>query len=254
MEDLTRLHVGGNINDQSLEQRNIIKDPPKARAPAAPKTSLSSLTDAHNRTTTSKYHGFVSSFERHKKYMHDLVHYYGGKAPKAPEGENDFVVLQKNYQFIRDEFEDLQKLEEGNEIEKYEAKISLAYYQKLHKEYALTDLSRFETGKIGLMWRTDQQVISGKGQFICGAIDCEISKNLKEMELDFAYKENHVEKNELVKVALCELCAYKLNYKRIKDKEKKLRKEEKKEKKKLKKRKREKTKERKSKKHKSVHE
>jgi protein FRA10AC1 len=28
------------------------------------------------------------------------------------------------------------------------------YYSKLYKEYALVDLSRYETGQIGCRWRT----------------------------------------------------------------------------------------------------
>ena len=39
---------------------------------------------------------------------------------------------------------------------------------KLFKEYAIADLSRHKEGRVGLRWRT-QEVVSGRGQFICGA-------------------------------------------------------------------------------------
>ena len=237
--DFAQQHKGGalTVDDQLLEHRRQMKDPPKARAAAAPKKPLDAYTVEHNRKVSAQARGFVSSFERHKKYMKDVVHYYGGKVPKAAEGENDFAILQRNFQFIRDEYDDVETLEEGTNKEKYEAEISLAYYQKLHKEYALANLTRFETGEIGLMWRTDQQVISGKGQFVCGNVDCDAMEGLKEFEMEFGYKENEQQKLELVKISLCPVCAYKLNYKRIQDKEKQERKRKRKEEKKAKKRK-----------------
>ena len=40
---------------------------------------------------------------------------------------------------------------------------------KLYKEYAIADLSRHREGKVGLRWRTQKEVVSGRGQFICAA-------------------------------------------------------------------------------------
>lgn len=40
---------------------------------------------------------------------------------------------------------------------------------KLFREYAVADLSRYKEGKVGLRWRTQQEVVNGAGQFECGA-------------------------------------------------------------------------------------
>ena len=40
---------------------------------------------------------------------------------------------------------------------------------KLFKEYAIADLSRHKEGKVGLRWRTQKEVVAGRGQFSCGA-------------------------------------------------------------------------------------
>ena len=43
------------------------------------------------------------------------------------------------------------------------------YYDALHKEYAICDLSRWREGAVGLRWRTAAEVTSGKGERICAA-------------------------------------------------------------------------------------
>lgn len=40
---------------------------------------------------------------------------------------------------------------------------------KLFKEYAIADLTRYKEGRVGLRWRTQREVVSGRGQFSCGA-------------------------------------------------------------------------------------
>ncbi|CAL5340556.1 unnamed protein product [Camellia sinensis] len=65
--------------------------------------------------------------------------------------------------------------------------------------------------KIGLRWRTEKEVVSGKGQFV-----------------NFSYFEAGENKQALVKLVTCERCAEKLLYKKMKEKEQ-LRKREKEE-------------------------
>ena len=57
-------------------------------------------------------------------------------------------------------------------------RIAKRYYDKLFKEYALADLSRYKEGKIGFRWRTEAEVIRGKGQFICGNKRCNESEGV----------------------------------------------------------------------------
>ena len=63
-----------------------------------------------------------------------------------------------------------------------------------------------------MRWRTEAEVVSGKGQFQCGSRKCRENERLRTWEVDFAYKEDGERKNALVKVRLCPDCSYKLNY------------------------------------------
>jgi protein FRA10AC1 len=102
------------------------------------------------------------------------------------------------------------------------------YYTRLFREYALVDLSCYKDKKLGLRWRRESEVVSGKGQFLCGNITptkkCDATTHLHSFEINFAYIEEGTRKNELVKVRLCPRCAKKMNKGRS-DVEKKQRKE-----------------------------
>jgi len=95
------------------------------------------------------------------------------------------------------------------------------YYERLNKEYAICDLSRYAQDQIGLRWRTSDEVISGKGQFVCAAKKCSIKVELHSYEVPFRYKEDSVDKLELVKVRVCFECAQKLFHKKIESMKKK---------------------------------
>merc|ERR1711874_586791 len=82
----------------------------------------------------------------------------------------------------------------------------------LFKEYCIADVSRYKENKIGLRWRTQPEVVSGKGQFVCGAKKCEEKKHLRTWEVNFGYIEHGQKRNALIKARLCFECSYKLNY------------------------------------------
>jgi protein FRA10AC1 len=82
--------------------------------------------------------------------------------------------------------------------------------------------------KIGLRWRTQDEVFKGKGQFICGNKKCDRKDDLKSYEVNFAYVEAKEKKNALVKLRTCPECAFKLNYKSIKKQQKEMKKQDKK--------------------------
>lgn len=75
---------------------------------------------------------------------------------------------------------------------------------------------RHKESKLGLRWRTEKEVISGKGQFICGAKGCDKRDGLCSYEVNFAYTEAGQQRQALVKLRLCSGCAYKLNYRKEK--------------------------------------
>lgn len=124
----------------------------------------------------------------------------------------DIQSLAQYHEFVRDD-----EIDEANKDD-WKTRISRRYYDKLYKEYAIIDLSRYESGEIGMRWRTEAEVINGKGHVICGARKCQSRDNLKSFEVPFKYEEKGSMKLELVKVRLCESCAVKLETSlRIKD-------------------------------------
>jgi protein FRA10AC1 len=84
------------------------------------------------------------------------------------------------------------------------------YHDQLYKEYALADFSR-GPGKIGLRWRTEQEVKNGRGEMTCSNKHCPITdhpinQQLVTFEVPFAYEERGERKKELVKIRLCLTC------------------------------------------------
>lgn len=83
----------------------------------------------------------------------------------------------------------------------------------MYKDYVLVNLQRFEKGQIGCRWRTEREVLEGKGERTCGAVGC--SKGTKNVyEMNFGYLEAEAKKNALVRVSVCGECAFKLNFRR----------------------------------------
>lgn len=129
---------------------------------------------------------------------------------KTYQNLTDRDILKKNFQFLRDEEKDAEEKDENWEI-----RMSIKYYDRLYKEYALADLTRYKEGKIGLRWRTESEVTSGKGQFSCGNKTCSAETGLHSYELLFGYREQKEKKQCLVKVRACPPCALKLFYKKL---------------------------------------
>lgn len=40
-----------------------------------------------------------------------------------------------------------------------------------------------QDGKVGLRWRTEKEVVAGKGQFVCGARGCDVRQGLGSFEV-----------------------------------------------------------------------
>lgn len=94
----------------------------------------------------------------------------------------------------------------------WESRLAAKYYSRLFKEYAIADLSRWREKQLGLRWRTEREVVSGKGQFTCGAKGCDATDGLASYEVPFAYTEDGVSKQALVKLRVCASCGAKLNH------------------------------------------
>ncbi|XP_070507632.1 protein FRA10AC1 homolog [Chironomus tepperi] len=117
--------------------------------------------------------------------------------------KSDKDVIMENMRFIWNE---------ESMPSTYEERLAKKYYDKLFREYAICDLSRYKENKIGNRFRVEKEVIVGKGQFICGEKLCSENTNLRSWEVNFAYTEKGDRKNALVKIRLCDSCSEKLNY------------------------------------------
>lgn len=82
----------------------------------------------------------------------------------------------------------------------WETRMAVKYYSRLYKEYCICDVTHYREGRIGLRWRTESEVVCGKGQFTCAAKGCDNTNALHSYELNFKYIEHGDTKNELVKV------------------------------------------------------
>lgn len=63
-----------------------------------------------------------------------------------------------------------------------------------------------------MRWRTEAEVVEGKGQFICGEKSCPANSDLRTWEVNFKYEEQGTTKNALVKQRLCPKCSDMLNF------------------------------------------
>ncbi|KAL6125186.1 hypothetical protein ACLB2K_073245 [Fragaria x ananassa] len=138
----------------------------------------------------------LNAYERHNKFVKDYVSYYGGEKSshvKLPV-KTDQDTLREGYRFIRSEEDDMDT--------SWEQRLVKRYYDK----YCIADMSHYKSGKIGLRWRTEKEVVSGKGQFICGSKHCDKKDALASYEasVNFSYYEAGENKQALVKLVTCE--------------------------------------------------
>ncbi|XP_019449595.1 PREDICTED: protein FRA10AC1 isoform X2 [Lupinus angustifolius] len=140
----------------------------------------------------------LNAYDRHKKFINDYVSIYGKEKHstlKLPI-KTDQDTLREGYRFIRSEEDDMDP--------SWEQRLVKRYYDKLFKEYCIADMSQYKSGKIGLRWRTEKEVKSGKGQFICGNKHCDEKTGLASYEVNFSYLEAGQNKQALVKLVTCE--------------------------------------------------
>ncbi|KAI9088307.1 folate-sensitive fragile site protein Fra10Ac1-domain-containing protein [Phlyctochytrium arcticum] len=190
------------------------------------------------------------NFPHTRKLMGEYLSYYGKAAEDRRKVEQErgvrteIQILKERHRFLRDDEDDV-----GAD---WESRLAKKYYDRLFKEYCLANLSKFKTGQIALRWRTQREVISGKGQFICGNLACDVSEKesrnarnrsarrasdndhveasdptLRSWEVNFRYEEVGTIHNALIKLRLCNDCAYMLNYRKIKESRRRLKEERK---------------------------
>jgi protein FRA10AC1 len=155
----------------------------------------------------------LDAYSRHKQFINDYYLFYGQDSylVSSPAGlpagfKSEREIIRQHHRFIRYEEDDRDL---GDQWEKRLAK---KYYDKLFKEYCLAELKYYREGRVAMRWRTEQEVVTGKGQFICGSMRCDSKDQLRSWEVNFGYVEDGVKKNALVKLRLCPRCSERLNY------------------------------------------
>lgn len=149
----------------------------------------------------------LSAYDRHKQLVNTYQLYYRGSTSSLQRDtrgdRRDVDIIRQHHKFLWDE---------SDTGDSWEVQLARRYYDKLFKEYCIVDLSRYKENKIGMRWRTEQEVVLARGQFVCGNKACDAVRKLRTWEVNFAYVEAGEKKNALVKVRLCFECSYKLNY------------------------------------------
>ena len=149
----------------------------------------------------------MDAYSRHKALVNQYLLTTGRgieHVQRSTENDrNDYSVLREQHKFLWDP---------DDKVDSWEKKLAKTYYDRLFKEYAIADLSRYKENKIALRWRIEKEVIEGKGQFACGNKHCQGRENLESWEVNFVYVEQGERKNTLVKLRLCPSCSLKLNY------------------------------------------
>ncbi|CAK9299227.1 unnamed protein product [Gordionus sp. m RMFG-2023] len=156
----------------------------------------------------------LDAYSKHVKMVNDYITYYGGSIKELTrdqsKNKNLSDVIREEHKFIWNE---------TDKADTWAKRVAKKYYDRLFREYCVVDLSLYQTSNIGMRWRTSKEVLSGKGQFICGEKSCTKTGNdLASWEVNFSYSEVNEKKNALVKARLCPECSVKLNFKHLHDK------------------------------------
>ncbi len=86
-----------------------------------------------------------------------------------PPAQTDWEALKSHFQFVLPDDEEAKQ--HGST---WQDRMVRHYHSHLYKEYVLADLSRvLEIGKVGLRWRTEDEVKSGRGFRSCGNLRCQ---------------------------------------------------------------------------------
>lgn len=149
----------------------------------------------------------LTPYDLHKKLINHYVLTHKGSTVRlkrdVSQDKCDIDIIRENHKFLWDN---------EKEPDTWEEKLAKKYYDKLFKEYCICDLTYYKENKVAMRWQTEQELLSGKGQFSCGEKHCSETESLRTWEVNFGYVEDGTKKNALVKLRLCPECSCKLNY------------------------------------------
>ncbi|XP_013379279.1 protein FRA10AC1, partial [Lingula anatina] len=166
--DLVEVHHGGDYcsefeyDSEAEKQRNKRKDLAVKHKEKSHKVAPRSECEAEYSKDEGRRQRFhilsMDAYSRHKKFINDYMIYYGGKWSEFKQnksvGKTDLDVIRENHRFLW--------TEEDNPDDSWEKRMSKKYYDKLFKEYCISDLSRYKENKVAMRWRIEKEVVEGK--------------------------------------------------------------------------------------------
>lgn len=100
----------------------------------------------------------LNPYELHKHLINEYVLKNPGstKLLKRDDSKDktDYDVIRENHQFVWDDNSD-------SSSDSWEKKLARKYFDKLFKEYTISDLTLYKENKLALRWRVEKEVISG---------------------------------------------------------------------------------------------
>jgi len=182
-----------------------VKELPKSQVLPGKSVFRDEYSNEGRRTMQSQLRS-LTAYDRHKLLINEYFLSFPGATRLLKRDQTrdkkDFDVIKENHQFLWEE----------DAVDTWGKQLAKKYHDKLFKEYCICDLRKYKENKVGIRWRIEKEVVTGKGQFSCGEQKCEKASKLRTWEVNFAYIEHGVKKNSLVKVRLCDDCSHKLNY------------------------------------------
>jgi len=149
-------------------------------------SASSSSEEEDNRRTRRHRHHHRGSKPRNRKRSRTSSNnnnYNGNEASiLLPPAPSDWDQLRSHFQFVLpdndgDNDNHNNRTEESKYGSTWQQRMVRQYHAHLYKEYVLADLSRVsDVGKVGLRWRTEGEVASGRGFRSCGNLMCEKEK------------------------------------------------------------------------------
>lgn len=160
----------------------------------------------------ARYHSAsLNAYDRHKLLINTYVLSVPGAklARDTSRDRTDWDVLRQHHRFL---WTPSDLAEDTDSALSWQKRLAKRYYDKLFKEYCVCDLTYYKLNKVALRWRTDKEVVEGKGQFRCGDKHCHDTSGLRSWEVNFCYVEHGESRSCLVKLRLCAGCSRKLNH------------------------------------------
>ena len=200
---------GDSETEARRRRRRDLAEKPRRPTAGRPDGALFSEERAKHEGRVRRLHFLaLNAYDRHKELINNYHLYHPGAAAAlrrdTSRDRNDYDVLREQHRFVW--------TAEDAATDSWERRLAKRYYDKLYREYCICDLTYYKLNRVAMRWRTEQEVIAGKGQFTCGSKHCSAKDSLTSWEVNFSYAEHGEQKNCLVKLRLCPDCSRKLNH------------------------------------------